>query len=67
MKRRQRIRQALIALAFLASSTPIAAAVNSDEPILSHSALDDLENHIGLLGLLGLLGLFGFRGRDRRH
>jgi len=37
------------------------------EPVLSHSSLDDLENHFGILGLLGLIGLLGLRRRpDRR-
>jgi LPXTG-motif cell wall-anchored protein len=54
-----------------ALTAPASANVTEAQPVLSHAALDTLENHIGLLGLIGLgliglLGLFGLRRRDDR-
>jgi hypothetical protein len=56
----------IVAAAACALAEPAWANVNDAQPVLSHAALDSLENHIGLLGLIGLIGLFGLRRRDSR-
>ena len=55
---------ALGAIVLLLLASPAAA---EPQAMLSHSSLDELENHVGMLGLLGLIGLFGLKRRGERR
>lgn len=64
---RTRLSLGIVAATACFLAAPAAANGTRPEPVLSHAALDNLENHIGLVGLIGLLGLFGLRRRDDRQ
>ena len=57
---------AVLATALIGLASPASGSGAQPQPVLSHSNLDRLENHMGLLGLIGLIGLFGIRRSHKK-